>query len=442
MTTGGPNNPPPATGNDFPPKTNTPAKAPANDTLFANAPDSPQYKPGSFTAGTGGLSAEARSKVEALRQLLHIGADNKVPLKDGGRASQFLPYLLVRSFTGDRGNRPFDQPGQPFQVFWESPDIWIAEGAPTATPDLPPDPGSGDVQPGSAYTLYAHVWNLGRAPILGVKVEFDVFNPSFLFEPSTALFRAMARVDLGPRTSAQCHRLVKCPTPWIPSGTPGPHQCLVVRVSSVGDTVGTSHPFDSWADRHVAQRNIHVLPAASSGGAGGATNIQSLLASLEKTMPKGATVQLQQVGAEGADAVRLVAPKLKVDPAVTSLVLGELGPDGSLRLPAAASGAGPLQVARIVPGNLLPLTSVTSAAPKPVLAAAPAAPRAATETVQVAASGASLAALLDHTALLDPATAARLPALKPPGPGLAQVLRFACYQGTQLVGGYSLVVTG
>jgi hypothetical protein len=319
----------------------------------------------------------------------------------------------------------------------------VAQGTPATTPEwpaVPPDQGSWQTQAGQTYTLYAHVWNLGRAPILGVKVEFNVFNPTFTFDPSAALFTARARVDLGPRTSSECHKLVKCPVGWTPTVVNGGHECLIVRAASVGDTVGATHPFEPWGDRHVAQRNMHVIAAAAGGG--DAKVLQGLLGSLEKTRAKGTRVQLLQVGAEGANAVRLVAPKLKVDPAVTSHVLAELGADGSLTLPAAASGAGPLQVARMLPSQLLPLAAVRAAAPKPVLAAAPAPNVAATAPLRVATSGATLATLLDHTTLLDPAITARVQAVPPPKAGFAQVLRFACYQGDQVVGGYTLVVTG
>jgi hypothetical protein len=256
----------------------------------------------------------------------------------------------------------------------------------------------------------------------------------------------MARVDLGPRTSAECHKLVKCPTAWTPNAADGPHQCLVVRVSAIGDTVNSQNSFDPRSDRHVAQRNVSVVDVRNASAA----NIAGLMDSLQKTTPPGATVQLHQVGAEGANAVRLVAPNHTIDPAVTSLVLAELGADGSLRMPAPMKGAGPLQVARMVPANLLGLTGTTAVAPNPVVAApkpvmvAPriAVPHATSEPIELAKSGGTIATLLDHTSLLDPATLARVPVLKPPGPGLAQVLRIVCHQGTQVVGGYTLVFAG
>ena len=34
---------------------------------------------------------------------------------------------------------------------------------------------------GKPHTLYAHVWNLGLAPLVGISVEFLVFNPSIAF---------------------------------------------------------------------------------------------------------------------------------------------------------------------------------------------------------------------------------------------------------------------
>ena len=172
---------------------------------------------------------------------------------DKGRAQRFYPYLLVRSVLGDRGDRPINTP------FWESPDIWTAPGDPATSPDLPPTHG-GTVNAGVANTVYAHVWNLGFAPLIGVRVEFLWFNPSLAIDGAHAHSIGAARCDLAGRGMTGSHKLVKCPTAWVPVVENGGHECLMARLSGIGDPIGNNE-WQPWHNRHVAQRNISVVTA-------------------------------------------------------------------------------------------------------------------------------------------------------------------------------------
>src|SRR5260370_11174177 len=169
----------------------------------------------------------ARRKAELLKQLPELLARRK----DQGRAKNFYPYLLIRSVLGDRGDRPFNC------CFWESPDIWTAPGDPATSPSVPTDHG-GQVTVGRPATVYAHVWNLGFAPLAGVRVEFYWFNPSLGINGSHANLIGMARCDLAARGMAGSHKLVKCPKAWIPVLENGGHECLVVRISGIGGPIG------------------------------------------------------------------------------------------------------------------------------------------------------------------------------------------------------------
>jgi hypothetical protein len=108
------------------------------------------------------------------------------------RAKSYYPYLLVRSVLGDRGDRPINVP------FWESPDIWTAPGSPATTPAVPASHG-GTVTVGRPNTVYAHVWNLGFAPLAGVLVEFSWFNPSLAITGANAHLIGRARCELAGR---------------------------------------------------------------------------------------------------------------------------------------------------------------------------------------------------------------------------------------------------
>lgn len=101
------------------------------------------------------------------------------------------------------------------------------------------------------HTMYAHVWNLGHAPVLGAMVEFFVEN---LTEGEPRKLIGATRVDLASRLSPQgCHELVKCPSSFRVTMN---WQALYVRVSGIGDNLNDPNSFDPAQDRHVARADI------------------------------------------------------------------------------------------------------------------------------------------------------------------------------------------
>lgn len=193
----------------------------------------------------------------------------------GRRKDEYLPLLLMRSNPGDRGARPV--PG----IFWESPDIFVtAETPPSAAPLIPKNTG-GVAKVGTPTTLYAHVWNRGRAPVWGAFVEFYWFNPSLGITYAHANRIGSAMIDLGDRFTSfpewreaqgpagdryvtrGCHAIVRCPNAWVPTWENGGHECLVVRVFEPFMDAVAPTSFDARQDRHIGQRNIAVVPAHS-----------------------------------------------------------------------------------------------------------------------------------------------------------------------------------
>ncbi|MEV4757178.1 hypothetical protein AB0J86_18975 [Micromonospora sp. NPDC049559] len=261
-------------------------ETPPSHPLFDSAPG----RSGGVTtdpADRFGLPADDRE-----RELLDTLRDRLGPRMERNRIA-FRPELLIRTYVGDFGIRPYGG------TFWHSPDIWVAPGDPASTPAVPANPGGSPVV-GQPHTLYAHVWNLGLAPLIGATVEFLVFNPSIAFAGQAPLFRATARVDLASRTSAaECHKLVKCPVAWVPALVNGGHECLIVRASGVGDPLAPDH-LEPAVDRKVAQRNIMVLPWGA--------DVAPLLGQLGGTLPRGARLTFWLVGAGAQPIVDLVAP--------------------------------------------------------------------------------------------------------------------------------------
>ncbi len=176
----------------------------------------------------------------------------------GARDQLFLPFLFMRANAGDLGVRPTVGP------FWESPDILIEAGVdPTHAPPIPTSFGA-IAKAGVDNTLYAHIWNLGQAPCPDTLVEFYWFNPSLGFDGAHANLVGATWTDLGARGAADSHRLVRCPVSWRAQFVNGGHECLMVRMSQAALDPLSAPAWDASRNRHIGQRNIHVMSAAEA----------------------------------------------------------------------------------------------------------------------------------------------------------------------------------
>jgi hypothetical protein len=176
----------------------------------------------------------------------------------GPRTQLFLPLLFIRANAGDTGARPV------VGAFWESPDIFVLPNvAPAAAPAVPAVLG-GVAQAGADNTVYAHVWNLGQAPAFEVLVEFYWFNPTLGFSGADANLIGFTYTSLGARSGPGSHRVVKCPVSWKAQFLNGGHECLVVRISDAVSDPLSGPAWDASQNRHVGQRNIHVMSAAEA----------------------------------------------------------------------------------------------------------------------------------------------------------------------------------
>lgn len=274
-------------------------------------------------------------RVKLVTAWLH---DKRHPPRQDG----LWPYLLIRAHPGDTGVR---QP--PVSYFWESPDIRVYEGDvhdPTAaTPVLNPTPGV-------PHTVFVHVWNLGRLPALGATVRAWWANPSFSFDagsPEPPHYIGGTRVNLGDRTSADCHQLVRIEGLWTPVVENSGHECLLAVVSHVMDPA--SGTFAASTDRHVGQHNL-MLAAPH-------VDLTPLLTRLGAALTIGSDLQLLHGGADVAPillAHKVVVGREVVLPTLTDAVtpvpglptIGHLGTvtrtlGGHAVIPGGGLGAGP-----------------------------------------------------------------------------------------------------
>lgn len=315
--------------------------------------------------------------------------DNPPDSWAGPREDLYLPFLFLRANPGDLGARPVVGP------FWESPDVFILAGVDAAiAPAVPPALGQTGLadQPN---TLYAHVWNFGNASAPQVVVEFYWCDPTLGIGPAGAHLIGQTMVSLGAKGSGQSHAVVKCPETWTPTYVNGGHECLVVRVwDYTGDALGTP-PWDASLNRHVGQRNIHVVPPGGSLGA----------ALAHGALQNDAGPLLLRVGPlYGAPAQVSVARVAPHEMPWLQLHTGERG-----KFPAQATPTGAPLLSRP--------TAVGGGAPRGGLAGVQ---HVDGEDQQVALTTSD----------------------DPPGPGEAHVYRVTASQGGQVVGGYTVVRLG
>lgn len=221
--------------------------------------DAPGWKPGDKSLEDPFAGAKDGKDLHKLFQdavFTMLTSNNSNGPKMGPRKNEYLPYLVVRANAGDHGSRPV-------AVGWESPDIFVAPDMDAnSAPAVPPTHG-GLAKSGVPNTLWAHVWNLGLAPVINARVEFYWFDPSIGLDTSSAHLIGVTHVDLGDRYSGNCHTIVKCPNTWVPQYLNGGHECLVVRFfEPLMDSLGPEK-WNAATNRHIGQRNISVVNASS-----------------------------------------------------------------------------------------------------------------------------------------------------------------------------------
>ncbi|MDT5188837.1 MAG: hypothetical protein QOI28_1088 [Mycobacterium sp.] len=290
----------------------------------------------------------------------------------GVRKDMPLPFLFFRANPGDTGTRPA------VGAFWESPDIYLLAGVhPSAAPAIPPKLGETALA-GKPNTVYAHVWNFGRAAAHDVVVEFYWCNPTLGFNANSAHLIGRNHAHLGARGSGRAHHVVKCPEPWIPTFVNGGHECLLVRAwDNVGDLI-TTPEWDAAVNRHLGQRNVHVVAAAENAS----------LADTPLTIAVGPLF-----GAPATVAVQ------REHPANVPWLQLHTGVRGKFPAPAAATG-----------------------------------------TVGLGLGGGAPAA--SHQVTGDGAQVTLHATDDPPAPGSAHVYRISANQGGATFGGYTVVVMG
>jgi hypothetical protein len=228
-----------------------------------------------------------------------------------------LPYLFMRANPADVGARPVV--GVPF---WESPDIFILAGVtPTMAPSVPPQLGQVALA-GQPNTIYAHVWNFGKAKAGEIVVEFYWVDPALGISPGSVHLIAQKCMTLGAKGSGRAHAVVKCPEAWTPTYVNGGHECLLVRAWDNPSDLPGEPKFDASVNRHVAQRNIHVVAQGAhmlkALGSGAPALGQPLLLKVGPLYGAPARVAVERVSPNAVPWLQLHTGKRGVFPAMAA----------------------------------------------------------------------------------------------------------------------------
>ena len=157
--------------------------------------------------------------------------------KDGFDAKTFL---YIRTNPADDGTTPL----QAGLIGWISPDINITSN--------PSDTGAAIMnQPN---TVQVTISNAGGIQATDALVDCFVADPTTAFTPLNATLIGQHFVTI-PSYQTQNVEF----TNWIPAMQG--HFCLCARVSLIipSDTYSNNQIFDVYGDRHIAQRNIHIV---------------------------------------------------------------------------------------------------------------------------------------------------------------------------------------
>jgi hypothetical protein len=153
-------------------------------------------------------------------------------------------WLCVRDHPGDVGDEPLPAgvPG------WMSPDVLVEKPDGTLGCEAVAD---------APNRVHVTVNNGGGVDARDAYVEAYISAPSTAFTPA-----ATTRVGEGFLTIPGYSRATIV-FPWVPTGAQAGHRCLAARVCLLHppDTYRDGAVFDVAGDRHVAQRNLHILPA-------------------------------------------------------------------------------------------------------------------------------------------------------------------------------------
>jgi hypothetical protein len=215
------------------------------------------------------LNALRKAQIALTRMRYGPGPDNIDPqVRELTRADGQWPFLLIRTYIGDAGQRPIVSDLGGRRHWQTSPDIIITPAG--AVPSRIVDRSSIEtlrghdlwsLQLGAAYDVWVHVWNLGQTQVSGVRVRVRTHRhrntPAEVEVPE--VFLGGTALDLGDRLSEQAHRVVKAATFTVTEAVWNIAErdlVLVATADCISDPA--SGDLSPGKDRHSAHHQIEV----------------------------------------------------------------------------------------------------------------------------------------------------------------------------------------
>lgn len=156
--------------------------------------------------------------------------------------ARYTPFIVLRYTHGDSGARPL----APGTVFWHSPDVWVTSSAGYNVPVA-----------GEINRVFARVNNWGMQDAAGVLIRYWWANPSLAITEASAHLIGTAGAFVPSGYSV----VVECPASWVPVIENQGHECVFAEawIYYYDPIVAPLEPVN---DRHVCQKNLHVLEVA------------------------------------------------------------------------------------------------------------------------------------------------------------------------------------
>lgn len=159
-------------------------------------------------------------------------------------------FLYIRTYAGDIGNRPL-----PSMNFWNTPDIGFTPIT-TTTPV-----STNELRAGETYRVACRLHNRGDVTVPYPKVEFFLTDPSIGFDTRFATYVGLSQMDGLLLANGVGEAYYNYTVPPQEAG----HKCFFARTYSFSplDKPNNVYALDPVTDRHVAQKNLHIVPQAS-----------------------------------------------------------------------------------------------------------------------------------------------------------------------------------
>ncbi|WP_147448597.1 hypothetical protein [Corallococcus terminator] len=156
-------------------------------------------------------------------------------------------WLVIPYKDTDEGERPV----LAGETFWESHYIWMEDSS--GKPIL-------QAIVGQPVRVFVRIRNRGTLTSFPTRVTFAFVDASLGIAWSAPRVLAQVGTNVPPNQLGPGVMDVECPVPWVP-GPFSTHACLLVMC----DGVFMDRPTVPWSagfDRHVAQHNVTIVPAA------------------------------------------------------------------------------------------------------------------------------------------------------------------------------------